>query len=60
MLAKGSEGGFDCLGEYTEKYKMFSVTITKAVRRLDLKENEIKTISYKLQCIDSTRFMTSS
>ena len=39
---------------------MFSVTITKAVRRLDLKENEIKTISYKLQYIDSTRFMTSS
>ena len=60
-LAKAFEGELNCLGENTEKYKIFSVPITKEVKRIDKNGKEItKTISYKLQFIDSTRFMTSA
>ena len=47
------EGQFECLGEYTEKYITFSVTIKKEL------DND-KTIIYKLKFIDSFRFMSTS
>ena len=47
------EGQFECLGEYTEKYITFSVTIKKEL------DND-KTITYKLKFIDSFRFMSTS
>ena len=51
-----------CLGENTEKYTICSVSIDKEVTRIDKNGKEIKkkTISYRLQFIDSARFMASS
>ena len=47
-LAKQFKGEINCLGENTEKYKTFSVPITKQVKRIDKNGEEItKTISYK-------------
>ena len=47
--------------EIPRKYKTISVPITKEVERNGKKGEEIKkTISYKLQFIDSTKFMGSS
>ena len=61
MLPEESEKQFTCLGEHTEKYITFSVSIEKVVPRIDKKGKEItKTISYRLQFIDSARFMASS
>ena len=61
QLAKEFQIEFNCLGENTEKYKTFSVPITKEVKRIDKNGEKItKTISYKLQLIDSARFMASS
>ena len=55
------EGEFNCLGENTEKYKTFSVTITKEVKRSNRNGKEITiTMSYKLQFIDNARSMASS
>ena len=34
-LAKEFEGEFNCLGEITEKYKIFPVPVTKEVNRID-------------------------
>ena len=49
---------FTCLGENTEKYITFTVPIEKEVTRIDRNGEEItKTISYRLQFIDSARFM---
>ena len=49
-LAEEVKGQFECLGENTEKYITFSVPIKK--------ENDIdKTITYKIQFIDTCRFM---
>ena len=60
-LEKKFEGGFSCLGENTENYKIFSVIITKEVKRIRKNGEKItKTISYKLQFINSARFMASS
>ena len=60
-LEKRFQEEFNCLGENTEKYKAFSVPITKEVKRIGKNEEKTtKTISYKLQFIDSTRFMASS
>ena len=43
-LAKQFEGESNCLGENTEKYKTFSVSITKEVKKIDKSEEEnIKT-----------------
>ena len=33
-LSKEFEGEFNCLGENTEKYKSFSIAITKEVKRI--------------------------
>ena len=52
---------FTCLGENTEKYITFTVSIEKQVTRIDKNGEEItRNISYILQFIDSTRFMASS
>ena len=60
-LAEECEGKFNCLGENTEKYITFSVPIKDEVTRIDKNGKEItKTIFYRLQFIDSTRFMASS
>ena len=51
---------FTCLQPIAEKYITFSVPLEKEVGRIDKKGIEIsKTISYRLQFIDSARFMTS-
>ena len=48
------------LGENTEKCITFLVPIQKEVSRIDKNGEEIKkTLSYRLQFIDSTRFMAS-
>ena len=55
-LAEEFEGGFECLGENTEKYVTFSVPIKKEITKKD----KIVKISYKIKFIDSYRFMSSS
>ena len=61
QLAKEFQIEIYCLGENTEKYKTFSAPLTKEVKRIDKNgEKNTKTISYKLQLIDSARFMASS
>ena len=53
-LVKEFEGNFDCLGENTEKYITFSVSIKKKI------ENEASIeINYKIKYFDSCRFMSS-
>ena len=47
------EGQFECLGENTEKYIIFSVSTNKEL-------DNGKTITYKIKFIDSFRFMSSS
>ena len=59
-LAEEFERQFTSLGEDTEKYIPFSVPIKKEVTRIDKKGKEItKTIPYRLQFIDSLRFIES-
>ena len=53
QLAKEFDSQFECLGENTEKYITFSVTIKKEL-------DNSKTITYKLKFIDSFRFMSTS
>ena len=53
-LAKEFKGNFECLGENTEKYITFSVTIKKKIENKDLE------ITYKTKFIDSYRFISSS
>ena len=49
------------LGENPEKYITFSIPIEKEVTKIDKNGIEIiKTISYRLQFVDSARFMASS
>ena len=58
---KKFEGEFKYLRENTEKYKTFSVLMTKEVKRIAKNGEKItKTISYKLQFIVSARLMASS
>ena len=52
-LAKEFYGQLECLGENTEKYITFSVPISKEL-------DNGKTITYKLNFIDSFRFMSIS
>ena len=52
-LAEEFEEQFECLGEYTEKYITFSVAIKKGL-------DNGKSIKYKINFIDSFRFMSSS
>ena len=55
------EKQFTCLGQNTEKYITLTVTIKNYVTRIDKNGIEItKTISYRLQFIDSTRFIKNA
>ena len=55
------EGKFVCLGENTEKYKPFFVSINSEVTRIDKDVNESAiNISYKITFIDTARFMATS
>ena len=57
-LAEEFKGQFTCLGENTERYITFSIPIKNEVTRINKKEEKVtKTISYRLQFIDSARFM---
>ena len=51
-LAEEFEGEFECLGENTEKYIIFSVPIKKETTKKDKNGNDkIKKISYKLSLL---------
>ena len=52
-LAKEFEEQFECLGENTEKYITFSLPINKQL-------DNGKTVAYKLEFIDSFKFMSTS
>ena len=65
FILKGSANKFErtseCLENNTEKYKTFSVPIEKEVTGIDKDGNEnVVTISYKIEFIDSGRFMATS
>ena len=51
-LVKECDGNFECLGENTEKYIIFSVPIKKKIENKDIE------ITYKIKFIDSYRFMS--
>ena len=53
-LVKEFDGNFECLGENTEKYIIFSTSIKKKIENKDIE------ITYKIKFIDSYRFMSSS
>ena len=53
-LVKEIDGNFKCLGENTEKYITFSVSVKKKIKNKDIE------ITYKIKFIDSYRFMSSS
>ena len=53
-LVKEFDGNFECLGENTEKYIIFSVPIKKKIENKDIE------IAYKIKFIDSYRFMATS
>ena len=53
QLAEEFKGYFDCLGKNTEKYIIFSAPIYK-------KNDNDKTIIYKLKFVDNFRFMSAS
>ena len=60
-LAQEFQKQFTCLGENTEKYITFTVSIEKEVTRIDKNGEEIaKNISFILHFIDRARFMASS
>ena len=52
-LVKEFDGNFECLGENTEKYITFSVPLKKEIKN----KNKIIEITYKINFIDSFRFM---
>ena len=59
-LANEFEGQCKCLEESKEKYKTISVPIEKHFTNIDKDGNEsVATISYKINFIDSARFMAS-
>ena len=59
-LAEEFKKQFTCLGENTEKYITFTVSIEKEVTRINKNGEEItKHISYILKFIDSARFMAN-
>ena len=60
-LANDFEGKFECLGENTEKYKIFSIPLEKEVTEIVKNDNEsVVTITFKIKFIDSARFMATS
>ena len=61
-LARKFYGHFECLGENTEKYVTFSVSIKKLINdeNEDDKESKPKEIKYRIKFIDSCRSMSDS
>ena len=60
-LAEEFEGELEYLGENTEKYITFSVSIKKEITKKDKNRNDkITKISYKIKFIDSYGFMSTS
>ena len=60
-LATDFERKFECLCKNRGKYQNFSVPIEKKYIYIDKDGNEsVSTISYKIKCIDSVRFISSS
>ena len=60
-LANEFEREFECIEESKENYKTFFVPIKKEIIKTDKDNNKTdKNISYKINFIDSTRFMGSS
>ena len=61
-LARKFYGHFECLGENTEKYVTFSVSIKKLINdeNEDDKESKPKEIKYRIKFIDSCRSMPDS
>ena len=53
QLAIGFKGELNCIGDYMERYIIFSVPIKKEC-------DNNKTIAYKLKFFDSFRFMSDS
>ena len=59
-LPEKFEREFECLGETTEKYIIFSVPVKKEITKIDKDVNDkIMKISYKIKFINSSRFMSS-
>ena len=60
-LANEFEGKLECLGENTEMYKRFSVTIEKDFMKIYKDgDKSVVNISYKIKFIYSARFMVIS
>ena len=60
-LATQVERELECLGENKEKYKTFSIPIKMEITKIDKDGNEsVTTISWKIEFIDSARFVASS
>ena len=62
-MAEGLQSKFTFLGKITKTYVTFLAPIPKEVARIDKKWKKkkiIRSISTRLQPIDSSRFMTSS
>ena len=60
MLAEEFKKQFTFLGEKTEKYRTFTVSIETKDKRIDKNVEKVtQNISYILQFIDSTRYMAS-
>ena len=55
-LVKEFDGNFECLGENTEKCITLLVTLKKIIKN----KNKIIEITYKIEFIDSYRFMSTS
>ena len=56
-ILNGIENKNDVYKKNTEKYKTFSVPVTKEVKRIGKTGEETsKSISYRLQLVDSTKF----
>lgn len=52
---------FECLRQITEKSEIFSVSITKELKRIAKNgEETTKSVSWKLQFINSASFMATS
>ena len=59
-LVKEFEGEFECLGENTEKYITFSISINKKNTKKDKNGNDrIVNIPYRLEFVDGYRFMSA-
>ena len=59
-LVEEFEGEFECLGENTEKYITFSMSVNKKITKKDKDgDDKIANIPYRLKFIDSCKFMAA-